>query len=162
MPLTTEEVRPFNYTWRCLCMTMVNLLSSFHQIRWDGRVNKTDGLLRRKGWDFIIYLFNLPTENPSLKTWVKWLICRRHTQKTFVIFRFMMKIHIKTLKHLILQLNIKWCSANLVLGDPNRLCQKLFLDSPGFIPWAMLLSLFWGLTNITPRLHWCPFPFLRV
>lgn len=30
-------------------MTMVDFLSS-HQIRWDGRVNETDGLLRRLVW----------------------------------------------------------------------------------------------------------------
>lgn len=40
-------------------MTMVDFLSS-HQIRWDGRVNETDGLLRRlvwrEGYDFWICL----------------------------------------------------------------------------------------------------------
>lgn len=33
-------------------VTVANILSSSQQIRWDGRVNKADGHLGRKGWDF--------------------------------------------------------------------------------------------------------------
>lgn len=50
----------FDNSWLIRCMTVVNILSSSsHQIKWDGRVNETDGLLRRpvrgKGWELRMY-----------------------------------------------------------------------------------------------------------
>lgn len=58
----------FNDSWQSMCMTVVNILSSSHQIKWDGRVNKADGLLRRlvrrKGWDFWIYSWRFETRPP--------------------------------------------------------------------------------------------------